>query len=135
VVQWDSEDESFLVALDKATGGGTVAQSREEVTSWATPLVVPHAGRIQILTTGERRVIGYDLQTGEVIWEGDGLSLNAILSPVEQDGIVYVASGFRGNAARAIRLANARGIHIYPYDRLPLEAAVESIDESSPHWR
>ena len=109
VVQWDSEDDSFVVALDKATGEERWRKSREEVTSWATPLVVPHAGRMQVITTGERRVIGYDLQTGEVIWEGDGLTLNAIPSPVEHGGIVYVTSGFRGNAARAIRLADARG--------------------------
>lgn len=109
IVQWDSEDESFIVALDKATGEERWRKSRDEVTSWATPLVVPHAGRMQVITTGERRVIGYDLDTGEVIWEGDGLTLNAIPSPVEHDGVVYVTSGFRGNAARAIRLADAQG--------------------------
>lgn len=109
VVQWDSEDESFIVALDKATGEERWRKSRDEVTSWATPLVVSHGGRIQVIATGERRVMGYDLESGDVIWEGDGLTLNAIPSPVEHDGIVYVTSGFRGNAARAIRLSDAKG--------------------------
>jgi outer membrane protein assembly factor BamB len=109
VVQWDSEDESFIVALEKATGEERWRRSRDEVTSWATPLVVPHAGRTQVIATGERRVMGYDLETGELIWEGDGLTLNAIPSPVEHGGIVYVTSGFRGNRARAIRLSEAKG--------------------------
>ena len=33
--------------------------------------------------------------------------MNAIPSPVEADGIVYVTSGFMGNALRAYRLADA----------------------------
>ena len=51
----------------------------------------------------------YDLQSGELVWEGPGLTLNAIPSPLVSDGVVYMTAGFRGNAARAIRLAAAKG--------------------------
>ncbi|MCH7995929.1 MAG: PQQ-like beta-propeller repeat protein, partial [Planctomycetes bacterium] len=38
VVNWDHEDQSFIVALDKNTGDERWRVDRDEVTSWATPL-------------------------------------------------------------------------------------------------
>jgi len=37
------------------------------------------------------------------------MTANAIPTPVHSDGLVYVTSGFRGNALLAVRLAEARG--------------------------
>jgi outer membrane protein assembly factor BamB len=54
-------------------------------------------------------VRSYDLATGESIWEGPGLTLNAIPSPLESEGVVYLTSGFRGSVAYAVRLEDARG--------------------------
>ena len=55
-------------------------------------------------------VRSYDLATGESLWEAPGLTANVIPSPVFADGVVYAMSGFRGNAARAVRLSEARGL-------------------------
>jgi outer membrane protein assembly factor BamB len=109
VVNWDHEGQSFVVALDKATGEELWRREREEVSSWGTPLVVEVSGRDQVITTGTNRVRSYDLKTGEGIWDGPGLTLNAIPSPLESEGILYVTSGFRGSAAYAVRLADAKG--------------------------
>jgi outer membrane protein assembly factor BamB len=109
VVNWDHEGQSFVVALEKATGKELWRREREEVSSWGTPLVVEVSGRAQVITTGTNKVRSYDLESGEVIWEGPGLTLNAIPSPLESEGVVYVTSGFRGSAAYAVRLADARG--------------------------
>src|SRR5439155_13202341 len=38
VVNWDHEEQSFLVALDKRTGKARWRVARAEDTSWATPL-------------------------------------------------------------------------------------------------
>jgi outer membrane protein assembly factor BamB len=54
-------------------------------------------------------VRSYNLTNGELLWEGDGLTMNPIPSPVAADGVVYLTSGYRGNALRAIRLADAKG--------------------------
>jgi outer membrane protein assembly factor BamB len=109
VVNWDHEGQSFVVALDKRTGRELWRRDREEVSSWATPLVVEIAGRAQVITTGTNKVRSYDLQTGEGIWEGPGLTVNAIPSPLESEGVVYLTSGFRGSVAYAVRLADAKG--------------------------
>jgi outer membrane protein assembly factor BamB len=109
VVNWDHEGQSFVVALDKSTGKELWRRDREEVSSWATPLVVEESGRAQVITTGTNKVRSYDLASGEVIWEGPGLTLNAIPSPLASEGVVYLTSGFRGSVAYAVRLKDARG--------------------------
>ncbi len=109
VVNWDHEAGSFIVALDKRTGNERWRQLREEVTSWSTPLVVEHGGKQQLVVAATGRTRSYDLATGEVLWQAGGMTTNVIPSPVESDGVVYVMSGFRGNALQAIRLDQAKG--------------------------
>ena len=109
VVVWDHRGESFIVALDARTGAELWRKSRDEVDSWATPLVVTHAGRAQVVTTAEKRLRSYDLETGDIVWEGTGLTMNPIPSPVADGGMVFAMSGFKGNRLSAIRLAEARG--------------------------
>jgi outer membrane protein assembly factor BamB len=104
VVNWDHEGESFIIALDKKTGQTRWKVAREERTSWATPLVVAHDGKPQVITAATRKIRSYDLATGQLVWECGGLTPNVIPSPVAADGTVYCISGFRGNALLAIRL-------------------------------
>jgi outer membrane protein assembly factor BamB len=109
VLVWDNLQDSFIVALDKQTGEERWRVSRDEVDSWATPLVVVHEGRPQVIANGMNRVRSYDLETGKIVWESAGTTMNAIPSPVAGDGMVIVTAGFRGNNLKAIRLADARG--------------------------
>lgn len=109
VVPWDHQGPSFIVALDKRTGEELWRQERDEIDTWATPLVVETDGGTQVITAGTNRVRSYDLATGEIVWEGDGLTMNPIPSPVFSDGVAYLTSGYRGNTLRAVRLADARG--------------------------
>jgi outer membrane protein assembly factor BamB len=109
VVNWDHEGQSFIAAFDKRTGKELWRRERDEVTSWFTPLVVSHDGRDQIVTTGAGHVRGYDLENGDMIWQGPGLTVNSIPTPVASDGKVYVTSGYRGNALLAIALDRAKG--------------------------
>ena len=109
VLIWDNEKESFIVAVDKRTGKEIWRKTREEQTSWTTPLILDVGGRAQVITSATGQVRSYDLATGELVWHTGGMTFNAIPSPVYADGIVYLMSGFRGNALKAIRLADAKG--------------------------
>ena len=111
VVVWDHlNGESFIVALDARNGAELWRQPRREIDTWATPLVREVNGRAQVIVPGMNRIRGYDLATGAVVWEGDGLTMNPIPSPVYDDEMVYLMSGFQGNDLRAVRLARARGM-------------------------
>jgi len=108
-VVWDHQGESFIVALNKRTGEEVWRTKRDEIDSWATPLVVEHDGRAQVVTGAMRGVRAYDTETGQIVWETAGLTMNPIPSPVAADGLVILMSGFRGNSLKAIRLADAKG--------------------------
>ena len=110
VVVWDHlGGQSFVAAIDKNTGEEIWRVDRDEIDTWATPLVVEHEGRPQVVVPGMNRLKSHDLETGEIVWESDGLTMNPIPSPVTEDGMVYAMSGFRGNDLKAIRLDGASG--------------------------
>jgi outer membrane protein assembly factor BamB len=104
IVNWDHEGDSFLICLDAATGDERWRVARDEGTTWATPLVVAHAGITQVVTNARNRTRSHDLATGKLIWECGGQANNPIPSPVTRDGIVYCMTGFRGYAIYAIPL-------------------------------
>ena len=73
------------------------------------------------------RVRSYDLETGKVIWEAPGTTMNPIPSPVAADGMVFAMSGFRGNNLKAIHLAQARG------DLTGTSAIAWTLDRDTPY--
>ena len=111
VVVWDHlNGESFIAALDKRDGKQLWRQPRQEIDTWATPLILDVNGRPQAIVPAMERIRSYDLATGEVVWESKGLTMNAIPSPVHDgNGLVILMSGFRGNDLKAIRVADAKG--------------------------
>ena len=109
LVNGDHEGASFIVALAKRTGEELWRRSRDEITSWATPIVVTHTGQAQVVVSGTKRVRGYDIKTGAVIWEAGGLPGNIVASPVGADGMVFAAGSYEKQTLLAIRLAGAKG--------------------------
>ena len=110
IVVWDHlNGDSWVAALDARDGSELWRAPRDEIDTWATPLVMDVDGRAQVIVPAMERVRSYDLEDGRVVWESDGLTMNAIPSPVAEDGIAYLMSGFRGNDLKAIRVAGASG--------------------------
>lgn len=109
VINWDHEGASFVVALDKRTGEERWRVLRDEVTSWATPIVVEHQGTRQVVVSGTQRVRAYDLHTGKEIWSCGGLSHNIVASPVAAKGLVFAASSYETRNLLAIMLDGAKG--------------------------
>ncbi len=109
VVNWDHEGQSFVVAFDKRTGKQRWKVQREEVTSWASPIVVEHQGQPQLIVSGTNRVRGYDLATGKVIWECGGMAANIVATPVAANGMVFAGSSYEKRAMLGIRLDGAKG--------------------------
>ena len=127
VINWDHEGDSFIVVLEKNSGKEVWRTERDEVTSWATPIVVEQNGNPQVISSATKRIRSYDLATGKVLWESAGMTTNTIPSPVYGNGMVYATSGFRGNALLAIRLSAAKG------DITDSEAIVWKYDRDTPY--
>lgn len=107
VVNWDHEGDDFIVALDKTTGKELWRNSRDERTTWTTPLIVEHDGKAQVVVAATQRIRSYDLATGKQIWECGGMTGNVIPTPVTDFGMLYAISGFRGASLLAIKLGKS----------------------------
>ena len=109
VITWDHEGQSFIVAFDSQTGTERWKVPRDEVTSWATPIVVVVDGKPQVIASGTGRIRGYDLASGSVVWEWGGLSANVVASPVAAEGLLYAGSSYDTRSMVALRLSEAKG--------------------------
>ncbi len=89
----DTDEESFLLALDKKTGEVIWKVDRDEGTNWATPYIWENELRTEIVVPGTGKVRSYDLD-GKLLWELAGMSSIAIPTPFSEFGLLYVSSGY-----------------------------------------
>ncbi|NOU17513.1 MAG: PQQ-binding-like beta-propeller repeat protein [Bacteroidales bacterium] len=82
IIVWDHEGQSKIYVLNKKTGEEIWQKNRDEKTTWATPIVVEFEGKAQIIVPSNNKSIGYDLETGDVIWKINGLREDIIPCPV-----------------------------------------------------
>jgi len=115
----DNETASTIIALDAATGQLRWQKPRDEMSSWATPLILDAAGKTQVITNATNKVRSYDLKTGDVIWECGGQVSNVTPSPVPVGNDVICMSGYRGSVAM----------------RLPLDATGDITGSSRILWK
>jgi len=109
IIVRDHEGQSAIIVMDKNSGEDVWIKNRDERSSWSTPFLVEINGQTQIIVNATNRILSYDLETGEIIWEGTGMTSNVIPMPVLKDNIIYLMSGFRGSALIAIDLLKAKG--------------------------
>lgn len=104
IVNWDHEGPSFITALDKRSGKTLWKTDRDEVSSWATPLVVEHGGRAQVVAPATKRIRAYDIVDGREVWNCGGLQVNVISCAVWKGGVVYAMSSYGRSAVMAVSL-------------------------------
>jgi outer membrane protein assembly factor BamB len=112
----DNDDQSFLAAYDKRTGAEIWRVNRVEGTNWSTPFVWENERRTEIVTSGSDKVRSYDL-SGKLLWEFSGMSTISIPTPFDRNGLLYLASGYLGDALRpayAIRPGASGDISLKP---------------------
>ena len=97
----DNEERSFVLALDAVTGEERWRADRDEGTNWSTPFVWQHEGRTELVTTGSDLVRSYDLD-GRELWRFGGLSSITIAQPFSAHGLLYIASGYIGDAVKPV---------------------------------
>ncbi len=127
IVNWDHEGGSYLYAFNKRTGDQLWKVSRDEKTSWSTPLVVEVDGKPQVIVSATKRIRGYELATGKLIWECGGLTDNVVSSPVFTRGILIAGVSYYKQAMLGIRLAGAKG------DLTSTDHVVWSLTRNTPY--
>ena len=101
-----SKGENFVVAVSRADGHIVWKTACENPTqSYSPPLIRPMAGRVQMITPGNKAVTSYDPQTGKVLWTVAGPSDDSVVTPVyhEKAGLVLSCSSWPSKMLVAIK--------------------------------
>jgi outer membrane protein assembly factor BamB len=103
-VQLDNEEQSFLVALDAATGEELWRVDRAERSNWSTPLVWRNSQRTELVLGGEI-VRAYAPADGRLLWELN-VGGRSSASPAADGDLLIV-----GAEDRSSRGGTAGGLH------------------------
>jgi len=95
LLQCDTQADSFVLALDAATGKTVWKTDREELPSWGTPTVIAIGNRAELVTNAAKYIRGYDARTGKELWRLGGSSKITAPTPILAGGLIIVASGRR----------------------------------------
>lgn len=126
VIVADQEGDSRIFALSKSSGELLWEKTREEQSTWSTPLVLTHEGRTEVVVSGTTAIRSYDPATGDIYWTCSGLTDGAIPMPVVAFGNIYCATNFRGAALLAIRLGGSG-------DLTDTDSVVWRLDRATPY--
>lgn len=126
VIVRDHRRQSYIEILEAETGKALWRKNRTEDNSWATPAIVKHSGVTQVIVSGSEKIVSYDLDSGDIVWECGGLTDNPIPSPVIDGGHVICMTGYKGHSALAIRL-DSKG------DVTGSDKVVWSVDRGTPY--
>jgi outer membrane protein assembly factor BamB len=93
IVQNDRHTDSYVIAFDVRTGQERWRVGRDEMPSWATPLV--HRGaRATVVTNSPKAIRGHDVATGKELWQvADGTQVK-VPTPVVFEDLVIVTGGW-----------------------------------------
>jgi outer membrane protein assembly factor BamB len=108
-LQCDTQDDSFLLALDAASGETLWKTDRDELPSWGSPSVFEGPSGAELVTNSPNYIRGYDPRTGKELWRLGGSSKITAPTPVFADGLIVAASGRRPEQPIFVVRAGARG--------------------------
>ena len=93
ILQCDTQDDSFLLALDAATGKTVWKTERDELPSWGTPTVAVTSKGPELVANASNYVRGYDPRTGRELWRLGRSSKITAPTPVFAEDLFVVVSG------------------------------------------
>ena len=109
ILQCDTQEDSFIVALNANTGETVWKTERDELPSWGTPTVAITSHGEELIANASNFIRGYDPRTGKELWRLGKSSKITAPTPVFADDILVVASGRGPERPIFVVKAGARG--------------------------
>ena len=109
ILQCDTQADSFMLALNAATGETVWKAARVEQPSWGTPTVAATASGPELITNASKFIRGYDPRTGEELWQLGPTSNITAPTPIFADDLFVIASGRAPERPIFVVRAGARG--------------------------
>ena len=92
VIQCDVLGDSFVAALDVASGKELWRTKRDDYPTWSTPNIYTTGNQFVVVVNGYKHMGGYDLSTGAEIWRLSGGGDIPIPTPVIGKDLIYLNS-------------------------------------------
>ncbi len=108
VVTVETEAEAAILFLDSACGKELRRIERPAKTSYSTPVVAEIAGKKQLLISGGSKVVGYDPESGQELWQIPAaweVSCGTMVWSRDRQ-IVYASGGFPASQTLAIKVGD-----------------------------
>jgi outer membrane protein assembly factor BamB len=126
ILQCDTQDDSFMLALDADTGKTVWKTERDEIPSWGTPTVATTTAGPVLVTNASNYIRGYDPRTGKELWRLGRSSKITAPTPIFADDMFVVVSGRAPERPIFVVRAGARGDLTLPEGQAKSEAVVWS---------
>lgn len=126
ILQCDTQDDSFMLALDASSGKTVWKTERDEIPSWGTPTVALTPSGPELVTNASNYIRGYDPRTGKELWRLGRSSKITAPTPVFADGMFVVVSGRGPERPIFVVRAGARGDLTLPEGKTTSEAVAWS---------
>lgn len=98
----DSDENGYLLSVNKMTGKTVWKISRERQRGWSTPILIETADRREMVVQGHTGIRAYDPTDGKEFWRVTGTNGRGTPTVTPADGLLYVVPG-RGPATFAVR--------------------------------
>lgn len=126
ILQCDTQDDSFLLALDADTGQQVWKTERDELPSWGTPTVALTSAGPELVTNASNFIRGYDPRTGKELWKLGRSSKITAPTPLFADNKFIIASGRAPERPIFVVKAGARGDLTLPEGKSSSDSVVWS---------
>jgi outer membrane protein assembly factor BamB len=108
-VQNDRYKDSYVAAYDLDTGKELWREPRDELPSWATPLIARTGSRTEVITNGARFFRSYDAATGKELWRLPDAGTEVKVPTPVVAGDLFILTGGYPSAGRPISAVRQGG--------------------------
>ncbi|HKG22204.1 MAG TPA: PQQ-binding-like beta-propeller repeat protein, partial [Blastocatellia bacterium] len=126
ILQCDTQDDSFILALDADTGKTVWKTERDELPSWGTPTVAITSAGPELVANASNYIRGYDPRTGKELWRLGRSSKITAPTPIFTNDMFVVVSGRAPERPIFAVRAGARGDLTLPEGKANSEAVAWS---------
>jgi outer membrane protein assembly factor BamB len=93
-IQYDTNEGGKIITLNVFNGDIIWQKNRDSRISWASPILAPVDGELQLVLSGVPIVAGYNLENGNEIWSVDCMMGEVGPSPAYSDGNIFAANEY-----------------------------------------
>ena len=102
LVSADNKGGGAIAALERTTGHIVWRHERPKTPNYPSPIVLPVAGKDQLLLTGCDKVASFEPLTGKPLWEIKGSTTECVSTTVTDGKRIFTSGGYPRNHISAI---------------------------------